>query len=589
MSDRGKPPPLPPLSDAERHRLHEEAVARLSARAAGSDAAPPATAEPDEVQRVVHELQVHQIELEMQNEELRRAHAELDLGRARWFELYDLAPVGYCTVSAAGIITQANLTIANLVGHSRSTLVARPFSHLVAAPDQSAYYLARRQIARDGLPQSLELQMIGLHERTWWAQLTMTAAVDGEGAPELRLVVSDVSARKNAETAAATLQSQLQQAQKMESVGRLAGGVAHDYNNMLAVILGYTELALLHADTVALRDDLTEVHRAATRSAALTQQLLTFARKQHLQPQVLDLNAVTAHSLLMLRRLIGEQIQFDWRPGADLWPVTVDATQVDQILTNLCLNARDAIRGAGTIRIATANCELTDSQAAALNDTHGDARPGQYARLTVTDDGCGMDEATLQRIFEPFFTTKDVGEGTGLGLASVYGAVRQSDGFITASSVPGHGTTFAVYLPRNDTPVAFASSPGPSVPSARGHETILVVEDELAVRLMTARALQRQGYTVHTAAGPSEALALAHQLDTVLDLLLTDVQMPEMSGPALALKLRARFPTLKIVLMSGYANHSIDSDAYAGGNLPFLAKPFSLAALTDKVREVLDN
>ena len=396
----------------------------------------------------------------------------------------------------------------------------------------------------------------------------------------------DITERKQAQAELIRLQAQLQQAEKMESVGRLAGGVAHDYNNMLAVIIGHAELGLLRSDAPpALRDDLTEIHKAATHSAEITQQLLTFARKQVIRPQRLDLNATVAHLLKMLRPLIGEQVQFAWHPAADLWPVTMDATQVEQILTNLCLNARDAITGVGTVVVTTAN-RVAD---AALCETLSDAVPGAYVQLTVTDSGRGMSRAVLARVFEPFYTTKGVGEGSGLGLASVYGAVRQNGGFVGVASVEGEGTTFDIYLPRREGTLATPATPEPVAPMPKGHETILVVEDEPAVRRMTVRALEGQGYTVLTAAGPREAIRLAQERGGGVALLLTDVQMPEMSGHDLAAALRSAQPHVKHLFMSGFPMRPSGDDGQMEDAAHFLAKPFTLSALTAKVREVLDG
>ncbi len=416
-----------------------------------------------------------------------------------------------------------------------------------------------------------------------------TRALEEQAATLLRTnaqLRDEITERKRAEDEQAALQNQLAQAQKMESVGRLAGGVAHDYNNMLAAIIGHAELGLLQADVPpALRDDLTAIHEAATRSAKITQQLLTFARKQVIRPQMLDLNVTVANSLKMLQPLIGEQVQFTWSPAADLWPVTMDATQVEQILANLCLNARDAIEGVGTLDISTAN-RVVD---ATLAETFAEAVPGDFVKLTVTDSGCGMSPAVLAHIFEPFYTTKDVGEGSGLGLASVYGAVRQNGGFVTVASVEGEGTTVDLYFPRASGTLAASPVAEPPAPMISGHETVLVVEDETAVRRMTVRALEGKGYTVLEADSPREAMRLAQEQGAAIALLLTDVMMPEMNGHALAATLRAAHPQLKHLFMSGYPMRDGEGDGQMEDAAHFLAKPFTLAALTAKVREVLDG
>lgn len=600
MSGADKPPPVSrqdvTLQDDDAARaLRLQAEARLRLEAAKQVDEQRARPSPEEMQQTLHELRVHQIELEMQNEELRRAQLELDASRARWFDLYEVAPVGYCTVSEPGLIVQANLTLTTRLGVARSALVRQPFSRFIVGEDQDAFYLMRKQIIADGIPRSCELRMVQAEGQPWWAHLSVTEAMDGQGASELRIVLSDISARKQAEAESAALQAQLQQAQKMESVGRLAGGVAHDYNNMLTVILGHAELALLRADAPPLlRDDLTEIYNAATRSARITQQLLSFARKQVVSPQVLDVNATVAHALTMLRPLLGERVQCTWAPGGDLWPVTMDAAQMDQILTNLCLNARDAIGGTGTLVISTGNRTLDATQSAVLRETVAEAVPGDFVQLTVTDSGCGMSGETLTHLFEPFYTTKGVGEGTGLGLASVYGAVRQTGGFIAVASELGAGTTFSVYLPRCTTaPAVSQQAPATVAPQPRGDETILVVEDEPAVRRVTARTLEQEGYTVLTADHPREAIRLAQAHGAAIALVLTDVQMPEMSGYDLVEALRSAHPHLRHLFMSGYPDgppvHGLAGERRPEDAVRFIAKPFTLATLTAKVRQVLDG
>ncbi|HEX7545907.1 MAG TPA: PAS domain S-box protein [Gemmatimonadaceae bacterium] len=402
----------------------------------------------------------------------------------------------------------------------------------------------------------------------------------------LQGTVLDISVRHRAEAAAAVFESQLQQAQKMETVGRLAGGIAHDFNNMLGVILGHAELAMLQLDaSQPLYGDLSEIHKAAKRSADLTRSLLAYARKQKIMPKVVDLNAVVPEILSMLQRLLGENIDLSWRPATSLWPVMFDQSQLDQILTNLCVNARDAIGGTGTVHIATAN-RVIDAQ---FCTTHTYARPGNYVQLTVSDDGSGMTGDVADHIFEPFFTTKGVGEGTGLGLATVYGIVKQNDGLVTVDSAPGEGTTFDIYLPWYAGEIKPAATPMPSVPLLRGHETVLVVEDEPSVLQMTRQALEAQGYRVICANGPAEAMRLAAEHTGEIDLLLTDVMMPGMSGRELVDTLVPNNARLKYLLMSGFSEHaSLGHESVADG-VHFIAKPFTIAGLTARVRLELDR
>jgi PAS domain S-box-containing protein len=662
---------------------------RPTAPSAADSAGSPHTAS-----RLLHELRVHQVELESQNEELRGARRELEQSRSRYFDLYDRAPVGYCTVSETGLILESNLTLTSLLGVERDALAQQRLSRFIRTEDADAYHLFFKKLLETEEPQALELGMVKPDGTQFVARLTATTARDADGssvrrfvlgditerrrseqalavsaellertgavahvggweldlktsqvswsretcriheidpsetpaldeaidyyAPEARPVIAavvqaaidsgtpwdlelpmitakgrpiwvrsqglavmengkavrvlgafhditahrqaddalrtmsraveqspasiiitdragiieyvnprfeqltgytraevvgrnprilksgqtpdatyremwkaiaeggewhgelcnrskngepfwefaaisglkdesgsvshfiavkeDITARKRAEATNALLQSQLVQSQRMEAVGLLAGGVAHEFNNMLAVILGNIELGLRQVDpSQPLHADLLEVHRAAERSAELTRQLLAFARSQPVAPRVLDLNATVPGMLTMLQRLIGEDIQLAWQPAAQLWPITMDPAQMDQILTNLVVNARHAIAGIGTLAIATANCVIDADYCA----THAGVVPGEYVRLTVTDSGSGMDAATVRRVFDPFFTTRDVGKGTGLGLSMVYGAVKQNNGFIMVTSAPGDGTTFEIHLPRH--------------------------------------------------------------------------------------------------------------------------------------------
>jgi len=398
------------------------------------------------------------------------------------------------------------------------------------------------------------------------------------------VVFPDITDRKRAEAEKEKLEDQLRQAQKMESVGRLAGGVAHDFNNMLAVILGHTEMALARGDaTQTLVYDLRQIQKAAQRSADLTRQLLAFARKQTVVPKVLELNATVAGMLEMLHRLIGENINLVWIPGALLWQVKMDPSQIDQILVNLCVNARDAIGGVGRIVIETRN--LACDADYCLN--HADGVPGDYVVLTVSDDGRGMDKDILENIFEPFFTTKGVGAGTGLGLSTVYGIVRQNAGFITVDSEPGNGATFKVHLPRHAAP---AAQPGedPPTPGLRGgHETILLVEDEPAILDMSRMMLETMGYRVLLAETPQAAIDQVEASRIGIHLLMTDVVMPGMTGPDLARRIRSHLPNLGILFMSGYSANEITRHGVLEPGVHFIQKPFSIRDLDAKIRQAL--
>lgn len=396
-----------------------------------------------------------------------------------------------------------------------------------------------------------------------------------EGREGRAVAVLDVSERKR-------LEALFLQAQKMESVGRLAGGVAHDFNNMLAVIIGNVEIALESDLPPGLRDHLEEIEAAARRSAELTRQLLAFARRQTVSPKVLDLNETVGGMLRMLRRLIGEDIELVWLPGADLWPVFIDPAQVDQILANLCVNARDAIRDTGKVTIETENRLLDE----AYCSSNPGFVPGAYVQLSVSDDGCGMTQETLRHLFEPFFTTKRPGEGTGLGLSTVYGIVRQNEGFVNVYSEPGKGTTIKIYLPRHmgaeEPSIEAKAAPG----KAQG-ELVLLVEDEAAMLKVSRRLLKNLGYRVLPADSAAEAIRLAEKAQEPVDLLITDVVMPEMNGRELAERIQAIHPNLRCLFMSGYTANVIARQGILQPGVHFLQKPFNLTELAAKLREVL--
>jgi CheY-like chemotaxis protein len=376
------------------------------------------------------------------------------------------------------------------------------------------------------------------------------------------------------------------QSQKLESIGRLAGGVAHDFNNMLGVILGHAELALAQDGTAQpLRDDLQEIQKAARRSADLTKQLLAFARKQTVSPVLLDLNATVASSLQMLHRLLGENVELRWKPADQPLPIMMDPSQVDQLLTNLCVNARDSIKDVGALTIEAGDVRIDEDYCKA----HPEAAPGDYVRLVVSDTGCGMDRETMSHLFEPFFTTKARGQGTGLGLATVHGVVKQNGGFIYVYSEPGAGTAFSIYLPRHRGRARAADQEATASPAVRGQETILLVEDEPAILRVTKRMLEGQGYVVLAASTPGAAIQVAREHPGRIQLLLTDVVMPEMNGRTLAKNLLSISPELKSLFMSGYTADVIAHQGVLADGVNFVQKPFSALDLGAAVRKALDG
>jgi signal transduction histidine kinase len=380
-------------------------------------------------------------------------------------------------------------------------------------------------------------------------------------------------------------EEQLRQAQKMEAIGRLAGGVAHDFNNLLTAIIGYTDLI---AERLAPQDptarDVREIRSAAERAAALTRQLLAFSRKQFLNPTIVDLNETASGLLQMLPRVIGEHIETTAKLAPGLAAVKADASQMEQVVINLVLNARDAMPMGGRLTIETANAELDEERLAAEALV---LPPGRYVMLSIGDTGTGMDAATLERAFEPFFTTKPKGKGTGLGLATVYGIVDQSGGGVSIETTPGRGTTVRIYLPVTISVRPPAGPAAATAPADRGFETLLLVEDNDAVRELAMRALTRRGYTVHTARGGEEALDWMQTSGILPDLVVTDVVMPGLSGPGLVARLHAQHPPLRVLYISGYAGDALGHESVGG--IPLLQKPFTPDALAERVRQILDR
>lgn len=452
--------------------------------------------------------------------------------------------------------------------------------------DLAALYRAEDLfVMESGQPKHMEEDNLVGGRRRWLHTVKVPYRDDQGRVVGVLGISDDITERKQAEEERARLEAQLQQAQKMESVGRLAGGVAHDFNNMLGVILGRADLALAQVGPGhPLSADLTDIRQAAIRSANLTRQLLAFARKQIVAPKVLALNDAVAGMLALLHRLIGENVDLQWKPGADLWPVKMDPSQIDQILANLSVNARDAISAVGTLTIETRNTTLDDVYCA----INPGSVPGDYVALTVRDTGRGMDKDTLSHLFEPFFTTKATGEGTGLGLATVYGAVKQNGGYINADSQPGRGTTFTIYLPRHAGTAVQPPTDSAARAGARGQETILLVEDEPRLLVLARRILEREGYSVLAAGTPGEATRLAENYRGEIHLLITDVVLPEMNGRVLAKNLLALYPSLKRLFMSGYTADVIAHNGVLDEGVEFIEKPFSAQDLAIKVRMALD-
>ena len=435
-----------------------------------------------------------------------------------------------------------------------------------------------------GTPFTVECQIITAKGKNLWAEVRGIAPyTEGERSYVLG-TIQDITERKQAEAEKDVLQMQLLQAQKMESVGRLAGGVAHDFNNILQSIMGFSEMALEKVPpSERLHADIKEIFKGASHAADLTRQLLAFARKQTVSPKILDLNETISVMLKMIRRLIGEDIEMIWIPGPNLWQVKMDPIQIDQIMANLCVNARDAINGVGKVTIKTQNVVFDK----AYCEYHPDFIPGDFVKLSVTDNGCGMNEEVLAHIFEPFFTTKGLGKGTGLGLAMIYGIVKQNEGFINIYSEPGKGTAFRIYLPRQGGVTEQAEIETLQEPIRHGSETVLLVEDNPSMLDIGEKMLKKLGYNVMAAATVTEALQIADEHAGEITLLMTDVIMPDMNGRELAERLLRNYPQMKCLFMSGYTSDIIAHHGILEDGIQFIEKPFSIRNLSSKLREVL--
>jgi len=510
---------------------------------------------------------------------------KLRASETRYRRLFESAKDGILILDAeTGQVLDANPFLISLLGYTHADLLGKnvwdlgPFKNVAVSKAAFKELQDKEYVRHEDLPlQTRDGRLISVEfvSNVYWVGQDRV----------IQCNIRDITQRKRAEEERKKLEAQLQVSQKMEAIGSLATGVAHDFNNLLSVILGQTELALQELrEGDPLKDNLLEVKKAGERAAGLTRQLLAFGRKQLLQPVLLNLNQVAEGVEKMLRRILGEDIEFVQALTPDLGVVRADPGQMEQVLMNLVVNARDAMSEGGKLTIETSNVEINNADAA----LHVGLKPGNYVRVVVTDTGCGMDEQTKSQIFEPFFTTKEKGKGTGLGLSTVYGIVKQSGGNICVTSELGRGTSFTIHFPRQLS--AKATSPrlrAIQKPDA-GTETILIVEDEDAIRKVVTKSLEAVGYSVLSAATAGEALQIAALHAGTIHLLLTDVVMPRMSGRALAQELARMRPTVKILYMSGYADHAFLHDGVVDEGTHFIAKPFGGTDLARKVREVLD-
>jgi two-component system, cell cycle sensor histidine kinase and response regulator CckA len=484
------------------------------------------------------------------------------------------APIGVALADTAGKLIEVNEAFARFFGEQ---VIGRILDDLVESADKDSVAERLRRAATGAEAETVELRPVGDSDRM--AQLYVRP-LQGPDGQRLILYLIDISEQK-------ALETRFAQSQKMQAVGQLAGGVAHDFNNLLTVIIGNCEFLLMrHPASDPSFKEINEIHQNALRAATLVGQLLAFSRKQTLQPRVLVLRDVIGELAFMLRRLLREGVELKLEHGTDLWLVNADEAQLSNAIINLVVNARDAMPKGGTVTIASAN--ETVAQAAAFGS--GVMPPGDYVRIEVRDTGVGIPKENLGKIFDPFFTTKPVGQGTGLGLATVYGIVKQTGGFISVESEPGKGTIFRIYLPRHRAEAGAPSEPEQApARDITGEDTILLVEDEEAVRSFAARALKLRGYNVLEAAGGEEALELVRQYRGVIHLLITDVVMPNMDGPTLVRAVKRLKPDMAVIFMSGYAEEAFRRHDEKAEDLHFLAKPFGLKQLAAKVKDVLSG
>jgi two-component system cell cycle sensor histidine kinase/response regulator CckA len=529
------------------------------------------------VEKRTAQLLAANAQLQKEISERQRTEEALKSSEARYRSLFDGVPVGLYRTTPEGKILDANPALVQMLGYpDRESLVTVNVAASYVNPEDRVRKKAL--LAQEGIIRDYEMELCRPDGEKIWVRDTVRVVRD----PGAEVIwyegsLEEITERKQ-------LESQYRQAQKMEAIGRLAGGVAHDFNNILTAITGYSEITLLDLRRDdPLRPNIEEVLKAAERAASLTQQLLAFSSKQILQPRKINLNDTLTDMYGMLRRLIGEDIDLSLALNPELGTVIADPGQVEQIILNLVVNARDAMPQGGKITMETGNSFLDEAYA----QRHLEVTPGAYAMLAVSDNGLGMDGRTQAQIFEPFFTTKPRGKGTGLGLAMVYGIIKQSGGHIWVYSEPGQGTTIKVYLPRVDAAVEPALVEEPAeLPF--GRETILIVEDEDALRALIRRALKKFGYQVLEARHGGEALLICEQAQEPIHLMLVDVVLPQISGPGIAALMASLQPDMKVLFMSGYTENAIVRHGVLDQRVPFLPKPFKPVAMVRKVREVLD-
>jgi PAS domain S-box-containing protein len=514
--------------------------------------------------------------------DLLQAGEVLHKSEEKFRTIFERTAVGIALIDIEGRLMECNPALQEMLGYKKEELLTRVFSELIHMEDEAVdsdlykkllsgkqdhYQVEKRYIRKDG--------------GVVWGRVNVSLVRDAGGNPQYSIhMVENINEWKQLET-------QFLQSQKMETVGRLAGGIAHDLNNLLTILIGYSQLSLLGLkEDNPLKGNLQEIKSATERAAQLTNQLLAFSRRQVLNVKVLDLNTIVRGLEKMLRRIIGEDIELITNLAEGLGRVKTDPSQIEQVLLNLVVNAKEAMPNGGKLILETNHIELDENYAR----THTNVIPGRYVLLSVSDTGCGMSPEVKERIFDPFFTTKGKDKGTGLGLSTVYGIVKQSGGNIWVYSEPGQGTTFKIYLPRVEEEADAFPEKDEVDDLPRGSEIVLLVEDDPSVRSLAVRVLREQGYTVLEASNGEEAMHIAHEpIIKEIHLLLTDVVMPQMGGKELVERFKAIYPSVKILFISGYADKAVTHQVLLESEFLFLQKPFSPIALVKKVREVLDR
>ena len=508
----------------------------------------------------------------------------LQKNESKFRMIFEKVATGIALVDIEGRLMESNPALQQMLGATGKELQTKVFNEFTHPDDATLDVdLYRKLVAGQQDHYQIEKRYIRKNEETIWGRLNVSLVRTSGGEPQFTIcMVEDITEHKRLET-------QFFQSQKMETIGRLAGGIAHDFNNLLTVIKGYTQLTLSQiSEADPSRGNIDEIRKAAERAAELVQQLLTFSRRRVLDMKVLDLNKLIEGLEKMVSRVIGEDIEMITVLTDDLGRVKTDPGQIEQVILNLAVNARDAMPNGGKLAIETKNVQLDENYAR----THIGITPGSYVMLSMSDTGVGMTPEVKERIFEPFFTTKEGGKGTGLGLSTIYGITKQSGGTIWVYSEPGQGTTFKIYLPRVEAEAEAGTSPSEEETDSlpKGSETVLLVEDEASLRNLTARVLRAQGYKVLQASNGNEALRTGRKhMNEKIDLLLSDVVMPRMGGEELAKQIKALYPEIKVLFISGYTDTAISQQGLLAPQSALLQKPFSPTALSKKVREVLDK